>query len=193
MNEFNRKIPSITNLATTTTALTAVENKIPNVSNLVKILTIARKLLKLKRKLLIMIMINLLLLQNLNKKIKQLILQKNVVNLFIVYELDTWSQDINGDFTLINCLFGSAKLTKNSDSEKYKYSGYKIGFDLNSFYLLPDNATKKNVIIFEADMNSSMHINNKRKDILILVHEPTQSLDNTKLTAEAIYSINFAQ
>ena len=28
MNEFNRKIPSITNLATTTTALTAVENKI---------------------------------------------------------------------------------------------------------------------------------------------------------------------
>ena len=42
-------------------------------------------------------------------------------------------------------------------------------------------------------MNSSMHINNKGKDILILVHEPTQSLDNTKLTAEAIYSINFAQ
>ena len=31
-----KKIPSITNLATTTTALTAIENKIPNVSNLVK-------------------------------------------------------------------------------------------------------------------------------------------------------------
>ena len=53
----------------------------------------------------------------LNKKLKQLILQKNGVNLFIVYELDTWSQDINGDFPLINCLFGSVKLTKNSDPE----------------------------------------------------------------------------
>ena len=42
-------------------------------------------------------------------------------------------------------------------------------------------------------MNSSMHIDNKRKDILILVDEPTQRLDNTTLTAEAIYSINFAQ
>ena len=35
INEVRDKIPSITNLATTT-ALTAVENKIPNVSNLVK-------------------------------------------------------------------------------------------------------------------------------------------------------------
>ena len=34
INEVNVEIPSITNLATTT-ALTAVENKIPNVSNLV--------------------------------------------------------------------------------------------------------------------------------------------------------------
>ena len=42
-------------------------------------------------------------------------------------------------------------------------------------------------------MNSSMHIDNKRKDILILVDEPTQRLDNTTLTAEAIYSINFGQ
>ena len=35
INEIKNKIPSINNLATTT-ALTAVENKIPNVSNLVK-------------------------------------------------------------------------------------------------------------------------------------------------------------
>ena len=48
-------ISNITNLATTT-ALTAVENKIPNVNHLVKTLTITQKLVKLKRKLLIMIM-----------------------------------------------------------------------------------------------------------------------------------------
>ena len=55
---------------------------------------------------------------------------KNVVTLFIVYELDTWSQDINTDFTFKNCLFGSVTLTKNADPDKYKYSGYEIGFDL---------------------------------------------------------------
>ena len=58
------KKTSITSLATTA-ALTTVENKIPNVSNLVKKLTITKKLMILKRKLLIMIMINILLLQNL--------------------------------------------------------------------------------------------------------------------------------
>ena len=54
----------------------------------------------------------------------------NVVNLFIVYELDTWSQDLNTDFTLIkDCLFQSVKITKNADTDKYSYSGYGIGFD----------------------------------------------------------------
>ena len=37
---------------------------------------------------------------------------KNVVNLFIVYELDTWSRDLDTDFTLKNCVFGSVRLTK---------------------------------------------------------------------------------
>ena len=60
------KIPDITNLPTTTTALTAVENKIPNVSTLVKKTDYITKLVKLKIKLLlIMIMINILLLKNL--------------------------------------------------------------------------------------------------------------------------------
>ena len=57
-------IVSLTNLATKA-SLTAVENKISSVSNLVKRMTITQKLMKLKRKLLIIIMIILLLLQNL--------------------------------------------------------------------------------------------------------------------------------
>ena len=52
----------------------------------------------------------------------------------------------------------------------------------------------KNVIIFGADMSSSVHIDNKGKDILILGEGPTQGLlDDTTLTAEAIYPINFTQ
>ena len=65
ISEIENKIPSISGLATNS-ALTAVENKIPNVSNLLKkkkqIMT--QKLVKLKRRLLMIIMINILLLQN---------------------------------------------------------------------------------------------------------------------------------
>ena len=40
-------------------------------------------------------------------------------------------------------------------------------------------------------MSSSMHIDNKGKDILILGKGPTQGLDGTTFTAEAPYPINF--
>ena len=42
-------------------------------------------------------------------------------------------------------------------------------------------------------MSSSVHDDNKGKDILILGEGPTQGLDNTTLTAEAKYPINFTQ
>ena len=42
-------------------------------------------------------------------------------------------------------------------------------------------------------MNSTVHVDNKGKDISILGEGPTQGLDDTKLTAEAKYPINFTQ
>ena len=51
----------------------------------------------------------------------------------------------------------------------------------------------KNVIIFGADMSSSVHIDNKNSDILILGEGPTQGLDGTTLIAEARNPINFTQ
>ena len=42
-------------------------------------------------------------------------------------------------------------------------------------------------------MSSSVHVDNKGNDILILGEGPTQGLDDTTLTAEAIYPINFTQ
>ena len=39
-------------------------------------------------------------------------------------------------------------------------------------------------------MSTSIHIDNKKKDILVLGRGPTQGLEST-LTAEKIYSINF--
>ena len=40
-------------------------------------------------------------------------------------------------------------------------------------------------------MSSSVHVDNKKKYILILGEGPTQGLDGTTLTAEKKYSINF--
>ena len=62
--EIEGKIASVSGLATNA-ALTEVENKLPNVSNLVKKRIMIQKLMKLKRNLLIMIMINILLLLSL--------------------------------------------------------------------------------------------------------------------------------
>ena len=42
----------------------------------------------------------------------------NLVNLFIVYELDRWPRNLNTDFALKDCLFGAVKLTKNADPDK---------------------------------------------------------------------------
>ena len=42
-------------------------------------------------------------------------------------------------------------------------------------------------------MSSSVHVDNKKKNILILGEGPAQGLDDTTLTAEAKYPINFAQ
>ena len=56
-----------------------------------------------------------------------------------------------------------------------------------------DGSMGKDVIIFGPDMRSSIHIDNKNKDILILDEGPTQGLDDITLTSGAKYLINFTQ
>ena len=48
------------------------------------------------------------------------------------------------------------------------------------------------MIIFGVDISSSLHIDNKKKDILILGKGPTQGLEHT-LTTEKLCSINFTK
>ena len=50
----------------------------------------------------------------------------------------------------------------------------------------------RNVVIFGVDMNSSVHVDNRGKDISILEKGPTQRLGEHSLTAEKMYSVNFA-
>ena len=91
-----------------------------------------------------------------------------------------------------NCLFGAVTLTKNVDIDKYRYSGYGIGFDRKGSFSSPNGGYGQNVVMFGVDMNSSPHINNKGKVILILGIDPTQGLGEHSLTTEKMYSINFA-
>ena len=56
-----------------------------------------------------------------------------IVNIYIVYELDTSSSDAD-DPMLKNCLFGAVTLTQNADINKYGYSGCGIGFERKYFF-----------------------------------------------------------
>ena len=126
---------------------------------------------------------------NLLKKDKVTYNHGPMVNIYIFYRLVS---DINNSrVTLENYLFGAVKLTKNADIDKYKYSGYGIGFDSRGNFTHPSGGYGKNVIIFGADMSSSVHFDNKKKYILILGKGLTQVLGGTTLTPEKLYSINF--
>ena len=123
------------------------------------------------------------------KQSSNILTHKHIVNIYIVYELATSSSHTSNP-TIKNCLFGAATLTKNADIENYNYSGYGIGFDRRSSFSFPSGGFGQNVLIFGADMSTSVHIDNKKKDILVLGRGPTQGLEST-LTTEKKYSINF--
>ena len=114
---------------------------------------------------------------------------KKVINLYISFIADPQLKNLSTYFTLGNFLFESVKLTKNADIDKCKYSG----FDSRSEFSLSDGSMGKKVIIFGADMSSSVHVDNKEKDILITDEGPTQRFDDITLTTEAKHPINFTQ
>ena len=87
-------------------------------------------------------------------------------------------------------MFGGVKLTKNADPYKHSYNDYGIGFNTHGKYFSPDGRVGKNVIIFGVNMSLSVHIDNKRKYILIHYKGKTQGLNHTSVS-ETQYLINF--
>ena len=115
------------------------------------------------------------------------------VNIYILYKINKTDNTTSSDPTLENCLFGAVTLTKNADIDKYKYSGYGIGFNRKVSFSFPSTGLGRNVIIFGVDMSSStLKIDNRKKDILILGKGPSQGLEHT-LSAEKFHSINFTE
>ena len=85
-----------------------------------------------------------------------------IANIYTVYELGASSSNDN-DPAIKSCLFGAVTLTKNADIEKYKCSCYGIGFDRRSRFSFRSGGYGQNILIFELDMSSSVHIDNKKK------------------------------
>ena len=112
----------------------------------------------------------------------------SVVNIYIVYELGASTSNIN-DPTLKNCLFGAVTLTKNADIDKYKYSGYGIGFDRRSSLSFSSGGFGQNVLIFGVDMSSSSHIDNKKRHISL--RKRTNTWIRTYFNCRKMYAINF--
>ena len=78
---------------------------------------------------------------------------------------------------------------KDSEIDKYGYSGYGIGFGRRGSFSFPGGGYNQNVLIFGVDMSFSAHIDDKKKTLVSRIG-PTQGLENT-LAAEKMYSINF--
>ena len=114
-----------------------------------------------------------------------------IVNIYIIFEISR-NYNISSYPTLENCLFGAVSLTKHVDIDRYKYSGYGIGFDRKGEFSF-GNGFGRNCIILGADMSSSVHANNKTKNILVLGKDFVQGLGNTTIYAEKLYSINFTE
>ena len=88
-------------------------------------------------------------------------------------------------------MFGAVSLTKNADIgvDKYKYSGYGIGFDRHGEYSF-GNGLGKNCMIFGADLSSNSS-HDKKNNILVLGKGFIQAINGTKIYPEKLYQINF--
>ena len=92
------------------------------------------------------------------------LINKNVVNIYIVYKLDPLASTRDKGFTIQNALFGAMQITKNAtDNSKNNYKGYGTCFDERSEFghTITEGGhahitDARNVLIFEADMSSSV-------------------------------------
>ena len=73
---------------------------------------------------------------------------EKTVNIYIKSFLKSKLNNFNP--TLEDSLFGAVKLTKSRDIDKYKYSGYGIGFDAKRTFSFPSGGIGQNIIIIGA-------------------------------------------
>ena len=100
--------------------------------------------------------------------------------MYIVNDLDASPRNPANNFKFKSCLFGATNIVKNSDKEKYVYSGYGIKFDSASSWSF-DNDFARNVIIFDVDNSWSILSDNRKNNFLILGKGPTYCINELLL------------
>ena len=104
------------------------------------------------------------------------VLDKNVVNIYIIYKLDPLASTRDKSFTIQNALFGAMQIIKNAtDNDKNKYKGYGLCFDERSEFghTITEGGhahttDAKNVLIFGADISFSVHATNRANHIYLM-------------------------
>ena len=83
---------------------------------------------------------------------------------YITLKITSKSFYLSNGFALRYSLFWAVKLNKNVDLYKYSCSGYCISFDIHGTLSLSNSGGfGKIIIIFDADMSSSVHVDNKKR------------------------------
>ena len=119
------------------------------------------------------------------------VLNKNVVNIYIVYKLDPLASTRDKSFTIQNALLGAMQITKNAtDNDKNNYKGYGICFDKRSEFGHTiteggrDHTTDaRNVLIFGADMSFSVHATNRANHIYLMSTGLTHGINDSTIYA----------
>ena len=126
------------------------------------------------------------------------VINKNVINICIVYKLDPIASSGDTTFTIQNALFGAMQITKNTDTSKYDYKGYGICFDERSEFGhtiteggFSHTTDARNVLIFLADMSFSVHKTNRANHIYFMGTGFTQGIHDTTLCAKKNFYRNF--
>ena len=75
------------------------------------------------------------------------------VNVYVDYDLHTWSKNPLKNFALKNCLFGANNIVKHNVKETFVYSGYEIASD-GAGEWRSNNNFDKNLIMLGGDNSS---------------------------------------
>ena len=127
------------------------------------------------------------------------VLDKSVINIYIVYKLDPLASTRDKSYTIQNALFGAMQITKNATNyDKNNYKGYGICFDERSEFGhtiteggRAHTTDARNVLIFGADMSFSIHATNRANHIYLVGTGLTQVINDTTIYAEKNFYRNF--
>ena len=128
------------------------------------------------------------------------VLDKNVVNIYIVYKLDPLASTRDKSYTIQNALFGAMmQIAKYAtDYDKNNYKGYGICFDERSEFghTITEGGhahttDARNVLIFGADMSFSVHATNRANHIYLMGKGLTQGINDTTIYADKNFYRNF--